>query len=852
MIESANECENGYSLLVIRFDIQFEEYEPPGFPGEDMFSKLGNLFDSTDVYIIVYAAKNGRRRRILQHNTTTTTEETLETEGEEEKGDDVDVDVDVDDGVDNYYEKTLSMEEAYKLSQKGLRKCVPNDVCLMVGISKLRPNDYSVTMYNTNNLLLDNNNSTNATIIHTSINNNNDNGNNVTSISGVSYRDGKTFPYFLGSDFITFTEVEGTEGTCLLSCPSPNQSLLEFDYWTGEVVTSPFWIVTTAEDDTGMASDDSIFLDHNIDRTIVGGCSYNCNYPQQRLIHESICLDHTTTNVNSATSSTNTNTNVDNNNNNNNNNSAKDDDNGDDDASTIVCYEFFLATNNHFDPLSYISPSFRLRYNGIVLRDEISFQFISVPLGPTDNNNNNNNICVQSYNCQNKDMNSQQQQHIPFDFFLYRPYSKKKLNWELRDRVVYGNGDDNFSMILNGTLPPTHTCNSTRDLTLTNQKQTECVDYYAYEEDFYSETSISNETNRRQQRRNSWQKQYHYDYEGDRNFNNEEISKALPIHVHKCIPIARVRCLSFQISIDEELNEDVENSDNVNENFTKTTEVIKITSFESDPYQIKLNDVTYRHAYYWLGEEQPINEYHLRTGSTWHAQYEMTLMGRSCNDPMINDSNLDAADSSAVVQSNKSDFDNSSSNSNSSNPTTGTATTTTTTTNGYINNVCNPANESLFQFDFHTIKNASSIDKSTNFNDFDFELVGHWWDDYWNRIHYVRDQDYFGNTYLFDEAYSVVQCVPKDYCLGLDLMYDVGGEGFPIINSTYKVSQNGVFLEYHKRSAELRVSDYVWTTPYGCTDSTEATSSSKLSVKNNVDFSVIITMFAIIAYLLFV
>mmetsp|Transcript_47667 Transcript_47667/g.53342 ORF Transcript_47667/g.53342 Transcript_47667/m.53342 type:complete len:301 (+) Transcript_47667:539-1441(+) len=216
------------------------------------------------------------------------------------------------------------MEEAYKLSQKGLRKCVPNDVCLMVGISKLRPNDYSVTMYNTNNLLLDNNNSKNATTIHTSSNNNdnnnnNDNGNNVTSISGVSYRDGKKFPYFLGSDFVTFTEVEGTEGTCLLNCPSPNQSLLEFDYWTGEVVTSPFWIVTTAEDDTGMASDDSIFLDHNIDKTIIGGCSYHCNYPQQRLIHESICLDHTTNNVNSATSSTNTNTNVNNNKNKNNN-----------------------------------------------------------------------------------------------------------------------------------------------------------------------------------------------------------------------------------------------------------------------------------------------------------------------------------------------------------------------------------------------------------------------------------------------------------------------------------------------------------------------------------------------------
>ena len=39
---------------------------------------------------------------------------------------------------------------------------------------------------------------------------------------------------------LTFTQI----GDCRSSCPSPeSQSLLEFDYWTGEIVTSPFWQV---------------------------------------------------------------------------------------------------------------------------------------------------------------------------------------------------------------------------------------------------------------------------------------------------------------------------------------------------------------------------------------------------------------------------------------------------------------------------------------------------------------------------------------------------------------------------------------------------------------------------------
>ena len=268
-----------------------------------------------------------------------------------------------------------------------------------------------------------------------------------------------------------------------------------------------------------------------------------------------------------------------------------------------------------------------------------------------------------------------------------------------------------------------------------------------------------------------------------------------------------------------------------------------------------MNDVTYRHAFYWLGDdddndndeerEPPVNEYHPLTGGLRHYQYEKTLMGRSCN-------------------YNPSAVNHSSSSSNDEVVTTGT--TATNDDNSNNNNVCNPMNESLFQFDFHTIKTKDAdgiIDKSLSTNFFDFVLVGQWWEDYWNRIYYIRDVDYFGNTYLFDEAYTIVQCVPKDYCLGLELMYDIGvGDGFPLINSTYNVSRNGVLLAYVKRKAELSASDYVWTTPYGCLNSSEVITSSAaaaaahrqqslLSAKNNADFLLVVTMFGIITYLIF-
>ena len=271
---------------------------------------------------------------------------------------------------------------------------------------------------------------------------------------------------------------------------------------------------------------------------------------------------------------------------------------------------------------------------------------------------------------------------------------------------------------------------------------------------------------------------------------------------------------------------------------------------ESDPYQIKLNDVTYRHAFYWLGDddndgedgEAPKNEYDLLTGGMWPHHYEKTLMGRSCNHnpSSVNHSSSSSYNDEVATINTTTNDDNRNNNNNN-------------------NNVCNPTNESLFQFDFHTIKTKDGIiDKSLSANFFDFVFVGRWWEDYWNRIYYIRDVDYFGHTYLFDQAYTIIQCVPKDYCLGLELMYDVGdGEGFPLINSTYNVSRNGVLLNHIIRKAELAVSDHVWTTPYGCLNSSEVIVSSAaapprrrhqslLSTNNNVDFLLIVTIFGII------
>jgi len=332
------ECDNigvgSYSLLVIRFDIHYENYEPPGLPigyysnkfnnnttsrssadSAQLEGNLFNLFDTDDVYVIVYAAKTGRR---IVENDDNGNGNGNGNNGDYMYGDD----------PDNYYEKYLTMAEAYELSQNGLRTCVPNNVCLMVGISKVHSSDYSVTMYsntntdtttNTNDLLdnsttTSNDNTTTATISSTSI----------IAIPGVLYREGKKFPYLFASDSITFTQIEGTfeldDGgayACQSSCPlslssssslslssslsssssnhqqkQKQQSLLEFDYWTGEVVTSPYWTVLTTNTANAQPND------HNDDSDrsgmVAGGCGYNCNYPQQRVIRETICLDHAT------------------------------------------------------------------------------------------------------------------------------------------------------------------------------------------------------------------------------------------------------------------------------------------------------------------------------------------------------------------------------------------------------------------------------------------------------------------------------------------------------------------------------------------------------------------------------
>ena len=913
--QEEDECESiiGYSLLIIRFDIDFADYEPPGFPlgyygdkfnTSKLAGNLANLFDTSDVSIIVYAAKTGRR--IIIDN--------IDDDNKDEVGN-----VDSysnNDNPDNYYEKYLTMAEAYELSQNGLRTCVPNNVCLMVGISKIHSNDYSVTMYhstntntnttansNNNDDLLDNDNTTTSNNKTTTIS-----SSRTSIIPGVLYREGKKFPYFFASDSITFTQIDGAYAACQSSCPlssSPNrqgqgqnqkqQSLLEFDYWTGEVVTSPYWTVMTTNTNEQHPNDHDL-----IDRITLFGCGYNCNYPTQRLIRETICLDHTsfvdengkyidTDNSNSNTDYLST--------------------------ATNKCYEFFLATNNHWDPLSYISPSFRLRYNGIVLRDEVSFQFVSVPLGTTGNNEDD--LCVRSYNCLNKEeeeSSHQQQVQVPFDFFLYRPYSQQNLNWELRDRIGDGDDDDddNNYVILNGTLPRTHIYNSSAGNFIPMNSQPGYYQYYAddigkdNEEEFYdsvdiisdeespSNDSSTNDDNdddddsirflrRKQRGRNLWQKHQYHDYTvyegGGDNYGTSDIAdakKILPIHVRKCIPIERVHCLSFKIYIDdggdddeeeeegEEIVEDYDgniiNGTDTDTDTTTTSTTAKITKkvirvVESDPYQIKLNDVTYRHAFYWLGDddndgedgEAPKNEYDLLTGGMWPHHYEKTLMGRSCNHnpSSVNHSSSSSYNDEVATINTTTNDDNRNNNNNN-------------------NNVCNPMNESLFQFDFHTIKTKDAddgiIDKSLSANFFDFVFVGRWWEDYWNRIYYIRDVDYFGHTYLFDQAYTIIQCVPKDSCLGLELMYDVGdGEGFPLINSTYNVSRNGVLLNHIIRKAELAVSDHVWTTPYGCLNSSEVIVSSAapplphrrqslLSTTNSVDILLIVTMFGIITY----
>jgi hypothetical protein len=316
---------------------------------------------------------------------------------------------------------------------------------------------------------------------------------------------------------------------------------------------------------------------------------------------------------------------------------------------------------------------------------------------------------------------------------------------------------------------------------------------------------------RKQRRRNLWQKHQYHDYtigegggdDNDGGSNNVDVKKFLPVHVRKCIPIERVHCLSFKIYIDDDDDdeeeeegeeEDVEDYDDIiingtdTDTDTTTSTTAKITKkiirqIESDPYQIKLNDVTYRHASYWLGDddndgevrEAPKNEYYLLTGGMWHPHYEKTLMGRSCNNN-YNPSSVNHSSSSSYNDDEVATINTTMNDDNRNN-------------NNNNNNVCNPINESLFQFDFHTIKIkdadggiGKSLSSTNNF--FDFVFVGRWWENYWNRIYYIRDVDYFGNTYLFDEAYTIVQCVPKDSCLGLELMYDAGdGEGFPLINS---------------------------------------------------------------------
>jgi len=210
--------------------------------------------------------------------------------------------------------------------------------------------------------------------------------------------------------------------------------------------------------------------------------------------------------------------------------------------------------------------------------------------------------------------------------------------------------------------------------------------------------------------------------------------------------------------------------------------------------------VTYRHSYYWLGDGDTDCGYHPHTGAIWHPQSETTLMGRSCNVAV----NRSADDSYNNLVDNL-------------NFTTGSNATMANRINNNIDiniisnssSVCNPLTESLFQLDFHTVKgNASGVADHSNI--FFFNLVGGlWMTSIWDNDYYVRDQGYFGNNLLFDEAYSVVQCVPKKECLGFEVSHD-DGDGFPVINSTYSVSRNGVLL------TDVDKRDFVWVTPYGC------------------------------------
>ena len=802
-----DDCENGYSFLVIRFDVQFVNYDPPAIRENGMFANISdlfdnNLFDPDEVSVTIYDASTGRR----QPPATVATNVNANTN---------------DENGDNYYQRVLTLQEAFDMPEEGLRTCVPDDVCLMVGISYILPSDYSVTLYN--------------------------NKGTVTTNSTKGFP--RTYPYLIGGNTITFTQVGDKDAdACRSKCSSPNQSLLEFDYFSGDVIRSPFWRVTATSLDSG----DINFEDDDI---VVEGCSYDCNYPVRRLIRKKMCLDRTTSISDYVGNDTIISTSNTNNQSISNASTTLGNDNDDDDdnnytssssSSPSICYNFFLAAANHWDPSSPISPAFGLIYDGFVLRDEISFQFVSVPLGTGDND-----VCIKSFNCQSSSSNNIEDDQVPFEFFLLRPYSEQYLNWELLDLsggggVINDDGENDNTddyMILSGTLP------STRDLIVSND--TDYVDFDDEEAWINFEDSISSDgtsdysddlvavdsndssddSNRRRRHRRRLRnllKRFDYDYDTKgNNVNTDEVPKALPVHVRKCIPIEQSKCLEFKIFLgDADEDDDAMMMEDNNNTDTDTDTTIP---FESDPYQVRLNGVTYRHAYYDLGDGDINRGYNPLTGAMWHPQYEVTLMGRSCN-VTVNRS----ASSDGLMDNLNNTTD---------------VNTTTTTIISSTSSVCDPRrNESLFQFDFQTITaDAGWVADNTHF--FDFDLVGNFLGKVWERYYYVRDQDYFGNNLLFGEAYSVVQCVPNNECLGFEVKRDTG-DGFPVIKSTYNVSRNGVRL-----TDVNKFTDSVWTTPYGCDGSFNAVidesggASSFQSFANNADFLLLITTLGMAVFL---
>lgn len=237
-------------------------------------------------------------------------------------------------------------------------------------------------------------------------------------------------------------------------------------------------------------------------------------------------------------------------------------------------------------------------------------------------------------------------------------------------------------------------------------------------------------------------------------------------------------CIEFKLSLDNE------NKTQPNKTVNETISSSNHLSFESSPYQLRLGGVTYRHSYYLLGDGNENRGITPFTGTVWNPQSETTLLGKSCGSLMLSSPHT-------TTSNNKTDIN------------------TTSETNMTPNQtICDPQTESLFELEFHTILgNLTWIADHTHF--FDFELVGGFWKAFWDRNYYVRGVEYFGENVLFDEPYSVVRCVPKQDCLGFEVGID-DGDGFPIMDSAYNVSRDGIFLTPSSQSGLM------WMTLFGC------------------------------------